>query len=99
MGFPSNDFGGQEPGDASTIAAFCSSNYGVTFPLFEKCETQSGPDQSPVYQLLEAATGALPKWNFAKYLVGRDGAVLGHYASDVAPEDEGLRGDIRSALG
>ncbi len=64
LGFPSNDFGGQEPGTATEIRSFCTSNYGVTFPLFEKVQTRSGAGQSEVYGRLEELAGALPNWNF-----------------------------------
>lgn len=99
LAFPSNEFGRQEPGTGEEIRAFCDSRYGVSFPMFEKCATKPGDSQSPVYALLGSATGELPAWNFAKYLVGRDGTVLGHYASGVAPDDAGLRADIEAALG
>lgn len=98
LGFPSDDFGCQEPGDAATIRDFADTAYGVTFPLFAKCGALAGPEQSPVYDLLGEATGKLPEWNFCKYLVGRDGSTLGFYPSAVTPEDEGLRQDIERAL-
>lgn len=98
LGFPSNEFGGQEPGSASEIQQFCSSNYGVEFPLFAKCVTGAGADQSPVYALLGEATGKLPNWNFCKYLVGRDGQVIGFYPSKVAPGSAELLEDIEAAL-
>src|SRR5436190_5218980 len=68
LGFPSNDFGGQEPGSATEIARFCKLNYDVSFPLFEKLVTQRGPAQSPVYAYL-GRSGSLPQWNFGKYVV------------------------------
>ena len=98
LGFPSNEFGGQEPGDASQIRSFCTAKYGVTFPLAEKIETKAGPNQSPVYKFLGGATGKLPGWNFGKYLVGRDGKVIGFYPSNVAPESAELRTAIDHAL-
>ena len=98
LGFPSNEFGGQEPGDAKAIRAFCESRYSVTFPLFAKCETKAGSRQSPIYRLLGEATGALPKWNFTKYLVGRDGTVIAHYESGVTPDDPALRAAIEDVL-
>ena len=67
LGFPSNDFGGQEPGTPDEIAGFCKKNYGVTFPMFSKLVTKAGSDQSPIYTYL-GKTGSLPGWNFAKYL-------------------------------
>ena len=64
LGFPSNDFGRQEPGSAEEIRAFCSSKYRVKFPMFEKVQTKAGPGQSPIYALLEQGSGKLPSWNF-----------------------------------
>jgi glutathione peroxidase len=98
LGFPSNDFGGQEPGTAVEIRQFCSLNYDVTFPLFEKVVTQARAGQSPVYANLQKQSGELPSWNFAKYLVGKDGKVLKFYKSGVKPDDAGLRKDIEAAL-
>jgi glutathione peroxidase len=98
LGFPSNDFGGQEPGTAVEIRQFCSLNYDVTFPLFEKVVTQAGAGQSPVYANLQKQSGELPSWNFAKYLVGKDGKVMKFYKSGVKPDDAGLRKDIEAAL-
>jgi glutathione peroxidase len=98
LGFPSNDFGGQEPGSAQEIKTFCEKNYGVTFPMFSKVVTKSGPDQSPIYAWL-GQTGNLPKWNFSKYLVGKDGKVIAFFPSDVTPESPELRKAIDKALG
>jgi glutathione peroxidase len=97
LGFPSNDFGGQEPGTPAEIQSFCKKNYGVTFPMFAKLVTQAGPDQSPVYRLL-GASGKLPGWNFAKYVVGKDGRVVAFFPSDVTPESQQLRAAIEAAL-
>jgi glutathione peroxidase len=97
LGFPSNDFGGQEPGTAQEIATFCKLTYDVTFPMFEKVVTKKGADQSPVYTYL-GSTGNLPAWNFSKYLVGKDGKVIAFYPSGVTPEDPKLRGAIAQAL-
>jgi glutathione peroxidase len=96
LGFPSNDFGEQEPGSADQIQAFCSTNYGVTFPLFEKVKTK-GPEQSPVYAFLTKAHGE-PRWNFHKYLVGKDGQVVAAFSSKVTPESPELRTAIDQAL-
>ncbi len=96
LGFPSNEFGGQEPGSPQQIAQFCQKNYGVTFPMFEKVSTK-GASQSPVYKLLTEKHGA-PKWNFHKYLVGKDGQVKQAFASSVAPEAKELRAAIDAAL-
>jgi glutathione peroxidase len=98
LGFPSNDFGGQEPGSAAEIRQFCSVNYDVTFPLFEKVVTKAGGGQSPVYANLQKQSGELPGWNFAKYLVAKDGKVVKFYKSGVKPDDPGLRKDIETAL-
>jgi glutathione peroxidase len=97
LGFPSNDFGGQEPGTSEEIAGFCKKNYGVTFPLFSKLVTKAGPDQSPIYGYL-GKTGSLPTWNFAKYLLDRDGRVVQFFNSKVTPEDPELRAAIDAAL-
>ena len=98
LGFPSNDFGHQEPGTAEEIATFCQKNYGVTFPMFAKVVTKAGERQSPVYAFLGKA-GELPAWNFGKYLVGRDGKVVAYFPSKVAPESKELRDAIEKALG
>ena len=97
LGFPSNDFGSQEPGTAQEIAEFCRKNYGVTFPMFAKLVTRPGPNQSPIYTFL-GSSGNLPSWNFAKYLIGKDGAVAGFFPSAVTPESTELRGAIAKAL-
>ncbi len=97
LGFPSNDFGEQEPGTAQEIATFCRTNYDVTFPLFEKVVTRSGAGQSPVYAFL-GRSGNLPAWNFSKYVLGRDGKVVAFFPSDVTPEDPRLRAAIAKAL-
>jgi glutathione peroxidase len=98
LGFPSNDFGGQEPGTAAEIRQFCTTKYSVTFPLFAKVQTKAGAGQSPVYARLAAATGKLPSWNFCKYLVGKDGTVLGFWPAGTRPDDAALRRAIEAAL-
>jgi glutathione peroxidase len=98
LGFPSNDFGGQEPGTPAEIHAFCRKNYGVTFPLFAKVATRAGAEQSPVYAFL-GGSGSLPQWNFAKYVVGKDGQVVAFFPSKVTPESAELRAAIDRALG
>jgi glutathione peroxidase len=100
LGFPCNQFGKQEPGGEAEIGAFCEKNYGVTFPLFAKVEV-NGPDSHPLFQYLkETAPGVLGteaiKWNFTKFLVGRDGTVLHRYAPTTKPEE--IAGDIEKAL-
>jgi len=97
LGFPSNDFGGQEPGSGEQIAEFCRKNYGVTFPMFSKLSTRPGPNQSPIYALL-GTSGNLPAWNFAKYVIGKDGKVVAFFPSAVTPESAELRGAIAKAL-
>jgi glutathione peroxidase len=98
LAFPSNDFGGQEPGTPDEIKSFCSSKYDVTFPLFAKLVTKPGPDQSPIYAELQKATGKVPTWNFCKYLISKDGKILAFYPSKVTPNDADLRKAIDTAL-
>ena len=86
LGFPSNEFGRQEPGAAEEIATFCQKNYGVTFPMFAKGNVKPGPEQSPVYAFL-TASGNVPSWNFCKYVVGRDGKVKAFFPSKVDSND------------
>jgi glutathione peroxidase len=97
LGFPSNDFGGQEPGTAEEIATFCKTKYDVSFPLFEKAVTKAGPTQSPVYQFL-GATGNLPGWNFSKYVIDRKGNVVAFFPSKVTPDSPELKAAIDKAL-
>lgn len=96
LGFPSNDFGAQEPGTSQDIATFCDSKYHVTFPMFEKVVTK-GADASPVYAFLAKGFGA-PEWNFHKYVVGKDGKVVKAFPSKVKPESDELRKAIDDAL-
>ena len=96
IGFPCNQFGGQEPGSPETIRAFCSSRFHVTFPLSEKLEVK-GPKQAPVFAFLAAGSGE-PKWNFTKYLVGKDGQVIQAFPSSVEPGSPELAGAIEAAL-
>lgn len=86
LGFPANNFGGQEPGTNLEIAEFCEKNYGVTFQMFEKISVK-GQDQHPLYQWLKEKTGHEPTWNFCKYLVKPDGTVK-FFASKVQPLDK-----------
>jgi glutathione peroxidase len=97
LGFPSNDFGGQEPGTEEQIKNFCSTRYKVSFPLFAKVATK-GPGQSPVYEFLTAKHEP-PRWNFHKFLVGKDGEVIRAFSHRVPPEDRELRAAIDAALG
>lgn len=96
LGFPSNDFGGQEPGTPQEIITFCSTTYHVTFPMFEKVVTK-GDGQSPVYQFLTTGFPP-PSWNFCKYLIGKDGKVVQFFPSKVTPEDPVLRAAIDAAI-
>jgi glutathione peroxidase len=97
LGFPSNDFGGQEPGTAQEIATFCRLTYGVTFPMFEKVVTRKGAGQSPIYAFL-GAFGQLPAWNFSKYVIDKQGRVVAFFPSEVTPEDPALRTALAKAL-
>ena len=97
LGFPSNDFGGQEPGTAEEIRNFCDLKFHVTFPLFAKVKTK-GEDQSPVFAFL-TANHPKPRWNFYKYLVGRDGEVADYFVSVTSPDSKRLRRAVESALG
>src|SRR3982751_1392141 len=96
LGFPSNDFGEQEPDSAEQIAQFCKLTYDVTFPMFAKVET-AGPSQSPIYRYL-GTSGHLPAWNFAKYLIGKDGKIIAFFSSEVTPESRQVRTAINQAL-
>ncbi|WP_313461944.1 glutathione peroxidase [Stenotrophomonas sp.] len=89
LGFPSNDFKGQEPGSEAQIQEFCTLTYGVKFPMFQKVEV-TGDNATPLYKQLTAATGVAPGWNFHKYLVSRDGRVVAQFPSRVKPDDAEL---------
>ena len=96
LGFPCNQFGAQEPGDAKEIALFCEKNYGVSFPIFSKIEV-NGPNAHPLYQWLkEASASGDIEWNFVKFLVDRDGEVLRRYPPKAKPED--IAADIDAVL-
>jgi glutathione peroxidase len=99
LGFPCDQFGHQEPGDESAIDEFCKLNFGVTFPLFSKIEV-NGDEAHPLYQWLRkeksGILGDAIKWNFTKFLVGRDGAVIQRYAPTTTPDK--MAGDIERAL-
>jgi glutathione peroxidase len=97
LGFPSNEFGGQEPGDEAAIKKFCSTKYRVTFPMFAKIKTKAGEGQSPVYKFLTAKHPE-PRWNFTKYLVGKDGQVVRAFTTDVEPDAPEVRAAIEAAL-
>jgi glutathione peroxidase len=97
LGFPSNDFGKQEPGDSKQIADFCYNTYGVKFPMFEK-SVVSGAGANALFKELTAATGKAPQWNFHKYLIGRNGQVIASYSSSTSPDDPKLVADMQRAL-
>ena len=100
VGFPCNQFGAQEPGSEEEIQAFCSTNYGVTFPLSAKLEV-NGAGRHPLYAwLTDPANGHAGdiQWNFEKFLIGRDGKLLNRYAPTVKPRDSGVMNDIAAAL-
>ena len=102
LGFPSNDFGGQEPGDAAQIGQTCFNIYGVRFPMFTKI-TVAGQNAHPLYAALaqqaRQVQGQTPQWNFHKYLVGRDGKLVASFASEVAPEDKRIVAALDKLLG
>jgi len=97
MGFPSNDFGGQEPGGAKEIGETCFNVYGVRFPMFSKI-TVKGTGTHPLYAQLAQASGERPGWNFHKYLVDRRGKVVASFRSDVEPEDRRLTAELEKLL-
>ena len=97
LGFPSNDFGGQEPGSNQEIAKFCQVNYGVSFPMFTKTSVAKGA-VNPFYEKLASATGTRPGWNFHKYLIDRRGAKAVSFDTRVAPEDPKFIKEIERLL-
>ncbi len=97
LGFPSNDFRGQEPGDEAQIQEFCTLTYGVKFPMYEKVQV-TGDDATPLYRRLARESGVQPGWNFHKYLVSRDGRVVGNWPSKVEPGDKALVAAIEREL-
>lgn len=97
VGFPCNQFGGQEPGTEQEIVSFCQTNYDVTFPLTAKVEV-NGPGRHPIYQWLTARFPGDIEWNFEKFLIGRDGQVVKRYPPATKPDDKGLLQDIANLL-
>ena len=97
LGFPSNDFGQQEPGSSKEIADFCYNTYGVKFPMFSK-SVVSGKEPNPLFANLIKATGKAPAWNFHKYLIDRNGKVVDNFGSKVKPDDKQLVGAVEKAL-
>ncbi|HEY5643186.1 MAG TPA: glutathione peroxidase [Woeseiaceae bacterium] len=98
LGFPSNDFMGQEPGTEEEIQEFCRLTYKVRFPMFEKVTVKEGKAH-PFYDQLAAASGTYPTWNFHKYLIGRDGKLIAEFSPRTQPYDDKLLQQIRAALG
>ncbi|HEX2331861.1 MAG TPA: glutathione peroxidase [Burkholderiales bacterium] len=94
LGFPSNDFGGQEPGSNKDVAAFCVNQYAIDFPMFAKTELK----KNPFYADLLRASGSAPRWNFHKYLIDRSGQQVLAFDTRVAPEDPRLVGAIEKLL-
>jgi glutathione peroxidase len=102
LGFPCNQFAGQEPGTEAEVKSFCTLEYGVTFPLFSKIEV-NGPGRAPLYEwLCTAEVGPEPagdvKWNFGKFVIGRDGALQGRFDPSVEPCSDEIKAAIESAL-
>ncbi|MES2739096.1 MAG: glutathione peroxidase [Verrucomicrobiota bacterium] len=100
LAFPSNDFGGQEPGTNDEIKEFCSTKYNVSFPLFDKVVVK-GPEKHPLYQQLSGPESPFPgdvKWNFGKFLVGRDGKIIARFEPKVKPDDITVTTAIKEAL-
>ncbi len=100
LGFPCNQFGGQEPGTNEEIKQFCSSKYNVTFPLFDKIDV-NGPNRHPLYIQLAGKDSPFPgdiKWNFGKFLIGRDGAIIKRFEPRTAPDAPEVIGSIEAAL-
>lgn len=100
LGFPSNDFGSQEPGSEEEIKAFCSSKFNVTFPMYSKLHV-NGPEQHPLYEALSGKNSPVAgpvKWNFGKFLIGRDGKVIARFDSGVKPDAPELAAAIDAAL-
>jgi glutathione peroxidase len=100
LAFPCNDFGGQEPGTLKEIKEFCTDNYSVTFPLFDKVHAK-GAQQHPLYAALTGKESPFPgdiKWNFTKFLVSRDGRILKRFESKVSPDDPEVVKAVEAAL-
>ena len=98
LGFPSNDFLGQEPGTEEEIQEFCRLTYKVKFPMFEKVVVKEG-NAHPFFDKLAAASGTYPTWNFHKYLIGRDGKLIAEFSPRTQPDNKALVGEIEAALG
>ena len=96
LGFPCNDFGGQEPGTEAEIKTFCASRYSVTFPMFSKVKITGG-EKHPLFAALTAGTDV--QWNFEKFLIGKDGKLIARYGSDAEPEGGEIEAAVKKAVG
>ena len=97
LGFPSNDFGGQEPGTETQIRDFCRLTYSIKFPMFAKTQVRKGK-ADPLFEALAEAAGRYPKWNFHKYLIGRDGRMVDNYLSFTSPQSETIVNAVEELL-
>ncbi len=100
LGFPCNDFGSQEPGSNDEIKEFCSSKYDVSFPMFDKLHVK-GPERHPLYEELTGKESPFPgdvKWNFGKFLIGRDGKIIKRFEPKIAPDSSEINAAIEAAL-
>ncbi len=97
LGFPANNFGGQEPGTNEEIKTFCSAKYNVTFPMYSKVSVK-GDDMTPLYKFLTETKGGDVKWNFTKFLADKQGNVIERFESKVTPDDPGLVSAVEAAL-
>lgn len=101
LGFPCNDFGGQEPGTNAEIKEFCHAKFNTTFPMFDKLSVKPGPDQHPLYAALTGPQSPFPgniKWNFGKFLISRDGRIIARFQSADEPDADKLTQAIQAAL-
>ncbi len=103
LGFPSNDFAGQEPNSSDKAAEFCKLNYGVTFPIMEKIHVKKGEEQHPLFKFLGDNAPGLnllthPKWNFQKYLIDKDGNVVDYFIPTTEPDNEKIKSKIKEIL-
>jgi glutathione peroxidase len=100
LGFPSNDFGAQEPGENKAIAAFCENTFGVKFPMFVKSRVTAtaGADRNPLFAELARRSGEAPRWNFHKYLIARDGQSISSRASDIDPASRAFLTEVEKLL-
>ena len=98
IGFPANNFGQQEPGTNAEIKEFCERTYRVKFPMYAKISVL-GEDQAPLYRYLTSAMGGQIRWNFTKFLIGRDGKIIKRFEPDVTPESDEVRAAVETALG